>query len=111
MAADEIATLSLYRAVSPLELADIRTVGRFRSVAGAMEGKWFAELLDDALAWGNQLYPKGDVFHVVRAFVPQDAADLMFRIPRLDQIGPARYADEEVLMMQDQTSWPIVVEI
>ena len=95
-------TIRLYRAVSPNELADIRASFAFRSIPGSMEGKWFAEELEHAIAWGNQLYPQNQPFHVVQADLPSDVADLTFRIAFLDRIGPARYADEVVLQVINQ---------
>jgi hypothetical protein len=86
----------LYRVISPDELADIATYGGFRPGPNSILGKWFAEEEADGRRWGQLLY-LGGVFHVVQLDIPQDVADLMFRLPLLDQIGPARYADGEVL--------------
>jgi hypothetical protein len=108
LAAAENTTLRLFRAVSPQELADIRAFGSFRSIPGAMEGKWFAEVLDHAIEWGKLLYPQNQQYLVVRTDVPQDVADLMFRVAFLDRIGPARYADEVILQMQTQVFSAII---
>ena len=88
----------LFRAVSPLQLADILAINDFRSVANSLEGKWFAETKDDADRWGQLLYGAAP-FHVVQVEIPAEVAALMFRLPVLDQIGPARYADGEVLVL------------
>lgn len=98
----------LYRAVSPPELADILASGIFSSTLGALEGKWFAEEFDQVVIWGNLLYSDGRPFHVVYVDVPQDVADQMFRIAFLDRIGPARYADADLLVQVNQTNLGIV---
>jgi hypothetical protein len=86
----------LFRAVSPEELADISAHGGFRPGPNSLLGKWFAETPEAARRWGRLLYPDG-VFHVIQLDVPQDVADQMFRLPLLDQIGPARYAEGDLL--------------
>ena len=94
----------LFRAVGPLELADIFSFGGFRPIPSSMQGKWFAEFLDHAEEWGQKLYQRGEPFHVVQLEVPQDAADQMLRIPNLDQVGPARYAEGDLLELLNQTN-------
>jgi hypothetical protein len=93
----------LFRAVSGLELADIALTGTFRSSANSLGGKWFAETAAAAHRWGELLYsdPK-DVSHVVQVDVSNAVADLMFRLSNLDQIGPARYAEADVLTLLNQ---------
>jgi hypothetical protein len=91
----------LYRAVSPEELADLLAHGSFRPGPNSLLGKWFAETREAAQRWGELLYPAG-VFHVVLVEIPQDVADQMFCLPLLDQIGPARYADGDVLAALNQ---------
>src|SRR5262245_50960685 len=96
---------TLYRAVSPAELADIATYGGFRPIAGSMQGKWFAESAAHASVWGLSLSQFGaGAFHVVQTEVPQAVADQMFRVPLLDQIGPARYAEGDLLDLINQTN-------
>ena len=98
-----IALIRLYRAVSADELADIALIGGFRPSVNCLQGKWFAETLAAAKRWG-QLLSQGPVelIHVVQADVPQDVADQMFRLPWLDQIGPGRYSEGDLLTMINQ---------
>jgi hypothetical protein len=57
---------------------------------------------------GESALPKSNAFHVVQTDVVQDVADLIFRIAFLDRIGPARYADEVILQMQNQAFSAII---
>ena len=93
--------LRLYRAVSAAEFADIAACGGFRPCPNSLQGKWFAEMLEAARRWGESLYP-GGLFHVVQFDIPLDVADQMFRLASLDQIGPARYAEDGVLTLINQ---------
>jgi hypothetical protein len=86
--------VSLYRSVSPGEMADIQNTGMFRMGPNSSMGKWFAENPADAAEWGRALGNDGGV---VGATMPRTIADQMFRLDRLDNIGPARYADPEHL--------------
>ena len=98
-------TVTLYRAVSQAELDDIARSGGFRPSLHSMQGKWFAESADDAAAWGRAFYRYGGgAFYIVQASVPRAVADRMFRHPRLDGIGPARYADEGLLRLMNQAN-------
>jgi hypothetical protein len=93
--------IRLYPALGSDELADIAAYGGFRPGPNSLLGKWFAETPQAARSWGQLLHP-GDVFHVVHLNVPQDLADQMFRLPLLDQIGPARYAEGDLLASINQ---------
>lgn len=95
--------IELYRAVSPAELADIAQFVGFRPTAATMLGKWFAETPQAAERWGRLLYhPPGCTFHLIQVDVPVDVADQMFCLPLLDQIGPARYAEGDLLALLNQ---------
>ena len=85
------ASTTLYRAVSHAERAEVIATNSYRSAASAMEGKWFAETLSHAMEWGYKMQGAGN-FRVVATSVSKTFADTMFRLPRLDGIGPARYA-------------------
>jgi hypothetical protein len=89
-------TVRLYRAVSLEEALDIERFVGFRGAAGTLEGKWFAESRTDALAWGRLLFG-ANPFRVVSATVPALAAEQLFRLQRLDNIGPARFVAAEAL--------------
>lgn len=58
-----------------------------------MEGKWFAEKADDAATWGDTM-DFGGKPTVIQADFPTSTVDDMFRVEKLDGIGPARYAEE-----------------
>jgi hypothetical protein len=96
-----VALVRLYRAVSASELADIARCGGFRPAVNTLTGKWFAETAEAATRWGRALYASIP-FHVVQLDLPADVADLMFRLPWLDQIGPARYAEDTMLIQVNQ---------
>jgi hypothetical protein len=82
--------VTLYRSVSSAELA---TLGKGFSIGGGAEGKYFAETLVDAAAWGRQL---GNP-HIVEVTVSKSVADSMYRWQKLDNIGPARFAPIDAL--------------
>jgi len=93
----------LYRAVSSDELADIAAQDGFRPGPNTLEGKWFAESAEAAQRWGQLLYTmQKSGFHLIQVDIPQDVAARMFRLDLLDQIGPARYAENEVLGLINQ---------
>jgi hypothetical protein len=99
-----ISAVRLFRAVSPSELADLLSYGIFRPIPSSNQGKWFAETQKDATEWGRSLSSIGaGVFQLIQVDVPQSVADSMFRIVSLDQIGPARYAEGDVLDLVNQT--------
>ncbi|SRR6266566_990965 len=83
---------TFYRAVSFVELADFRQVGRMRPGPGSCEGKHLACTLADARRWGEALHGAG-AFAVVRVVAPDEAAvDEWATWARLDGIGPAFFA-------------------
>ncbi|MSQ94723.1 MAG: hypothetical protein EXR98_09230 [Gemmataceae bacterium] len=85
------------------ELADIVAYGGFRHGPNCLTGKWFAETPETARRWGEFLYQdQASVFHVIQVDVPLEIVDQMFRLSSLDQIGPARYAEGEVLALINQ---------
>ena len=61
-----------------------------------MNGKWFAETSEHAARWGDLLEGPGK-YSVVEAAMSAKIADTLFRIARLDGIGPARYAEADQL--------------
>jgi hypothetical protein len=107
--------MDLYRAVSPQELADIRQAPGFRPGPPSFQGKWFAEVAEHAAAWGRLFYRQtGLPFHIVVVDVPRNLADRLFRLPSLDNIGPARFADPTFLPLINQAGgatiheWPVI---
>ena len=97
-------SIKLYRAVSVAERTDIQVFGGFRSIPSAMHGHWFAETASDAATWGQRLYQvSGQPFVVVEVEVPSTIADGLFRLANLDNIGPARFADDNELGIINQT--------
>ena len=85
----------VYRAVSEAEYRDIFETGRFRQGRNSAEGKWFADSLAGATAYGRALYPDGE-FRQVESDVPDDAPSL-FRLANLDGFGPARFVEMDDL--------------
>jgi len=80
------------------EYEDIRTTGRFRTVEGMMEGKWFADTYKGVLLHAAGLYPDGD-YHVVAADVPASMLEQLYKLGNLDQFGPATYLESGDLAM------------
>ena len=94
--------------MSSNELADIFSYGGFRPIPSSLQGKWFAEVAEHATEWGRKLYQQGETFSIIQVDVPQDVVDQMFRIPNLDQVGPARYAEGDLLNLVNQTNLGII---
>lgn len=102
----------LYRAVGPLELADLQTRDEFRPGPPSFQGKWFAESASDAARWGRRFYQfTGDPFHLVVVEVPTSVADNLFRVANLDRIGPARFADVDELPTINASKRGPIVEL
>jgi hypothetical protein len=89
-------SVTLYRAVGPEEAGDINATGTVRLGPSGEEGKWFAENVDDAVTWGQQLY-SGQEVNIVAVHFPTDVVEGMYQIERLDAIGSARFALENDL--------------
>ena|SRR6266496_2457286 len=91
--------VKLYRAMCDAELGEPLATGIFRAAAGAIEGKWFAESVQDAVIWGDYFESitgiKND--RIVEVELSDEVAAKLFRFPRLDGIGPARFATVEQL--------------
>jgi hypothetical protein len=88
--------ITLYRAVSPEELADIQRVGFFRPHPEGLSNdvKWFSETFDGAKKWGKKMYEE---FEIINVTVPRTIADEMFSVKNLDGIANARAAIDNVL--------------
>lgn len=64
-----------------------------------MAGKWFGETAFDAAQWGRRFYQwSGTPFYVMQVDVPDYVAAQMFKVANLDNIGPARWANEGDLL-------------
>ncbi len=61
-----------------------------------MNGKWFAEDMAHAIRWGELLHGSGN-YGIVKVEVPGVVASKLFRIEKLDGIGPARYVEADQL--------------
>jgi hypothetical protein len=70
--------------------------GTFKAVPKSLEGKWFAENPEHAHKWGKLFEGPGQ-YRVVIVDIPEDVANSLFRIKKLDKIGPARYAELDKL--------------
>jgi len=90
--------ISLYRAVSEEEIISVRMNNAFIPHPEHMAGKWFAENVYDAVKWGKLFYTWDQkTFYIILIKLPKQIADLMMRHPRLNGIGPSRYAEGSVL--------------
>jgi len=81
--------------VSEAEYQNILQSGQFRQGPNSLEGKWFADTLEGALAHGMKLFP-GEKFHLIEADVSDNAPSL-FKQPNLDGLGLARYLHQDDL--------------
>ena len=93
--------MKLYRAVCEVECQQVLRTRRLAIIAESMEGKWFAETIEDARAWGIWFYGITGVKHdrIVEFEISDSSAIRLFRLARLDNIGPARFAPVEELML------------
>jgi hypothetical protein len=94
--AREWGVTTLFRAVGFKEIEQIRTTGRLETVSWSLSGKSFAETPEHATRWGELLEGHGK-YIVVKAELSSEVADTLFRIERLDGIGPARYVEADQL--------------
>ena len=85
---------TLYRAMSVAEYEALCQTGKFSTVHGAMEAKWFATSLSNAQSWGRQLYKSGE-FVIVKVKVYASAVLDWYRCMNLDGIGEAFCAQLE----------------
>ena len=85
-------TTKLYRAVSQAEFEQLMSTGRFEAGPNALEGKFFAESVQDAATWGEALEGPGR-YRIVEVELPTDVANNFMRWAGLDGIGPARYGE------------------
>jgi hypothetical protein len=91
--------VKLYRAMCDAELGELLATGIFRAAPGAIEGKWFAESVYDAAIWGDYFESVTGIKNdrIVEVELGEEIAESLFRIPRLDGVGPARFATVEQL--------------
>ncbi|HWE02757.1 MAG TPA: hypothetical protein VG326_10135 [Tepidisphaeraceae bacterium] len=92
-------TTELYRAVCEAEFLKSLASGRLSLISNSLEGKWFAEDLQDAVLSGVELTRLGGKSQnrILAVRFPSEAADRFFRIALLDGIGPARFAEANEL--------------
>ncbi len=83
--------VTLYRAFSEDEYQQLMRTGQFQTAAHALEGKFFAETPEHAVAWGKALEGP-ERYRIVEVQLPARVADALICWERLDGIGPARYA-------------------
>ena len=88
--------MKLYRAISHAEYESLQSEGLFQEGPNSMSGKWFAESLEHAHAWGKHM-TFDPSYVVVELLLEDDVARDLFRIEFLDGIGPARYAEIDQL--------------
>lgn len=93
---EEQPATTLYRAVGRDELEHIRATGALSAGPLSLSGKWFAEEIAHATKWGELLHGTGN-YEIVVVEMPSAVARTLFRIEKLDGIGPARYVEAEQL--------------
>jgi len=91
-------TVTLYRAISEVELQQLMRTGKFEVVPSSLEGKFFAESAEDAAQWGEMLEGASS-YRIVEVTLPTRVAQSLLRWEKLDGIGPARYG--ELHQLQD----------
>jgi hypothetical protein len=84
--------VTLYRAVSEEEFQQLLRTGKFEIAPHALEGKFFAENPEHAIAWGEALEGAGQ-YRIVEVELTASVANELMRWTRLDDIGPVRYAN------------------
>jgi hypothetical protein len=89
-------TLLFYRSVSIDELHDILLTGIFRISSNSLEGKFFAEALEAAKAWGDVLNASGD-FRIIKVELDERVSEILEVFPNLDGIGTAYYVSNDML--------------
>jgi hypothetical protein len=92
-----VKTTKLYRAVSYAEFHDLIERGMFRQGPNSLFGKWFAENANDAAKWGEALQGAGN-FRIIEVNILIEQQRELFRIDRLDNIGPAWYVELDQLI-------------
>jgi hypothetical protein len=92
-------TIKLYRAVCEAEFQQLKATGRFESVPGSLEGKWFAETLEGARKWGDWFSIVSGARHerIIEIEIDREIADRLVRFANLDGCGSARYAELDQL--------------
>ncbi len=90
---------TLYRNVDANEFNSIAETGEFTNGPGNMEGKWFAHEGEHAERWGEVL--NGGDGLTVQTTIPQWLFDRLHHHPggKLEGIGPASYADTELMRL------------
>ncbi len=74
-----------------------------------MAGKWFAETAFDAAEWGRRFYQWSQIpCSIVRVDIPDFVVEQMYKIPNLDNIGPARWAEGDLLDTINSTNNGII---
>lgn len=69
--------MKLYRAVSDAEFRDLNHTGKFREISSSLEGKWFAENVEDAMQWGNVLEGMGN-YRIIEVDIPAQIVENFF---------------------------------
>jgi hypothetical protein len=89
-------TLLFYRSVSVDEFDDILLTGIFRISSNSLEGKFFAETLEAAKAWGDVLNDSGD-FRIIKVELDERVSGILEVFLNLDSIGTAYYVSNDML--------------
>jgi len=77
--------IKVFRAVDQAELASIKNTGKFLIKNGGTEAKYFANTLENAHAFGKQLYPDGHT--IVEGIIYKSNNPMKYWSPNTDGIG------------------------
>ena len=95
--------VTLYHAVSEGACQQLMRTGTFEAIPSSLEGKFFAESVEDAAQWGEMLEGASH-YRIVEVALPASVAKSLLRWEKLDGIGPARYG--ELSQLQDAVVRP-----
>ena len=96
------------------EFGNLKSTGKWSSPPGTMEEKWFAESLDCARLFGENL-GHGQIYAIVKIKVPKslltklEKSGALFSMDRLDGIGSAKSISTNAL--NENNLQPQTVEI
>jgi hypothetical protein len=95
--------VTLYRAVSEGEFQQPMRTGKFEAVPSSLEGKFFAESVEEAAQWGEMLEGASH-YRIVEVALPAGVATSLLRWEKFNGIGPAKYG--ELLQLHDAVVRP-----
>ena len=91
--------MKLFRAACDAECDQALQRRELAITPHSVQGKWLAETIQDACAWGHWFSGVSGVPHarIIVVEVPDAMIATLFRLARLDDIGPAIFASADQL--------------